>query len=338
VSLFEKITMLSSPPLASFCQKRRGNSLVEYALPLAVLGVLIVVGLVSVGPGFQAFLKGSMNGSSAANSATTNGKTLNVRPMGSNPFTGTVMLTLSDGSQVEISNYPKDLKNLIETLGPNGATDLMANAISDLAKALLAAGKITPDEANQLSQLANHGHALAATQFKFEQMVDAAGSDTILLRQKMIPFLIEKNRENRISKDLDPVAAKFFDIPLTKFEDLKDVNGNIVYDSTGQIVPDRSGATNYSITSESFAFQNAFAQAMKLPLYHEPAVRTVLDALGINIIKLSGVTHSFSARSAMPEYGIRPDQVKGKISVEVNANSVQICTLGGGQDSGVHCP
>ncbi|MBY0405688.1 MAG: hypothetical protein K2X66_17430 [Cyanobacteria bacterium] len=310
----------------------------EYSLPLAVLGVLMVAGLVSLGPGFQSMLKGSMNGSSAANSAASNGKTINVRPMGSNPFTGTVLLTLSDGSQVEISNYPKDLKHLIETLGPNGATDLMANAISDLAKALLAAGKITPDEANQLSQLANHGHTLAASQFNFEQMVDAAGNDSFLLNQKMLPLLIQKNKESRISKDLDPLAAEFFKIPLTKFEDLKGADGKIVYDSKGEIVPDRSVAVNYALGKESFDFQNAFAQAMKLPLYNEPAVRTVLNALGGNIIKLTDTTHALSARAALPEYGIRPDQVKGKISNEVDSDSAKICNLGGGNDSGVHCP
>jgi hypothetical protein len=282
----------------SLCLQGRGNSLVEYALPLALVGLLVFMGLESFSPSLQRLVKGSFN-ASGGNGA--NERALTLRPIGSNPYTGAVTLTLRDGSQIDLTEMPRDLKGLVETLGPNGATDVLANAIQNLAKSLLAAGKITQDEANQLSALANNGHNLAFNQGVLIDLAQNSGGSTAVYKQKSDALFAERYQTARLVRDLDPQVVQFFGLRPQTSGLATGADGKFLYvngDVKGDIIIDSNRVLDSSIGADQFAFYNSFAPVMKTSLYQEPSVKAVLGSLVGSISLLSNVGLTYSGRAA----------------------------------------
>ncbi|MBY0404108.1 MAG: hypothetical protein K2X66_09430 [Cyanobacteria bacterium] len=333
-----KIKHHSSFNFPSLWVQGRGNSLVEYALPLALVGLLIFMGFESFSPSLQRFVKGGFN-ASGGNGA--NERVLTLRPIGSNPYTGAVTLTLRDGSQIEVIEMPRDLKGLVETLGPNGATDLLANAIHNLAKSLLAAGKITQDEANQLSALANNGHSLAFNQSVLLDLAQNSGGSTAVYKQKSDPIIAERYQSQRLIKELDPLAIQFFGLKPQTTGLATGADGKFLYvngDIKGDMVTDSNRVFDAKIGADQFAFYNTFARVMKTSLYQEPAVKSVLGSLVVSIHLLANSSFSYSGRAADEAYSLSPDKISSIVADSIHRDSGNICSVGGGKDSGIYCP
>jgi hypothetical protein len=318
-----------------------GNSLAEYALPLGVVGVLIAVGLSGAGSWFQDFLQDSFNGSISASgksSGISQSKSLQLRPMGANPYTSSVYLTLQDGTRIEVPNYPTDLNKLIETLGPNGATDTLAEALRNLAKALLAEGKITPAEANLLSNLSNRGHDLAKNQRILEDFAKASGSDFELYAVKSKDFRDKQNLGNQSVALLSADIRSFMGLGAQITNVVVNEKGKVVYEANGDPVLDHSKLYDYKIPKDQFDFLTDFGVVMQSKLFQEPVLKQAIGALTMNINQVSTLATSFSNRAADSSFSLSPALINQKISQYVERDSVALCSVGGGTDSGVQCP
>ncbi len=84
------------------------------------------------------------------------------------PNTSHVSFTLSNGSQITLTNYPTDLSCMIETAGGNGTTETLLANLEELITALVEAGEIDATQAGTLSDLANQGHLIAEYQGAIE--------------------------------------------------------------------------------------------------------------------------------------------------------------------------
>ncbi|MBY0405024.1 MAG: hypothetical protein K2X66_14080, partial [Cyanobacteria bacterium] len=189
-----------------------GNSLVEYALPLGLIVVVVLVGAELVGSNLFQWMPSMSNGTLKNDGHS---KSLRLRPLGSNPYTQTVLLTLSDGSSLDLENYPTDINSLVETLGPNGTTDLLVDAIRQLAQKLLAKGEITQAQANQLMALANSGHSWSNTQGVIESAVRDSGRNKEIFDAQVRPVL-SKMYEQRLSiSNIAPESIQLFSLMAT---------------------------------------------------------------------------------------------------------------------------
>jgi hypothetical protein len=313
---------------------KAGNSLVEYALPLAIVGIAILVGVTSLGPNFKEALPGFSNGSFGTGSDS---KTIRLQPMGSNPFNKTVQLRLASGKIIELENYPTDIKALVETLGPNGTTDLLTNALMQLAQKLLDKGEITQDQANQLKSLANSGHGLASYQAIFEDAAAKAGTDSKLFAQLVKSVRDYETANLKEAKDMDPSVHSLFDIQEFTPTWQYDANGNIMKDSAGNFVSSSIKATSkYSPGVADFV--NAFAQAQKSGALKDPTVLNLVSQLSSNIYLLGHSSTSTATKIATPEFQTNPTQFNQKVAEPIHKDSANICAAGGGKDSGIYCP
>lgn len=156
----------------------KGNSLIEYAIPL---GMLALAGLASaqlLTQGVPPTLAGNLNGD-------LQGNVIAVKAMGSdsfitpatvaatNPTTGgntpagtpgSVVLTLSNGSTLVMNNLATDFNGLLETSGAAGTTSTLSANMETLAAELLASGEISQAEANLIQSLAQKGHEMAGAE------------------------------------------------------------------------------------------------------------------------------------------------------------------------------
>jgi hypothetical protein len=317
--------------------QKKGNSLVEYALPLGILGILIVVGLVSVGPNFQNFLGDSFNGHLGTGA---DAKALHLQPLGTNPYTGTAVLTLSDGTKIQLAGFPSDIQKLIETLGPNGATDTLSDLLQKLGKALLAAGKITPDEANQLSKLANQGHLLASIQRQYEDAAKESGGDASLFASKIAALKQTREAEQVPANLVDPELANLLDIKQrsvgTHYQ--LDANNKVLLDSSGEPLYNGSKLKPDLICKEDYDFANALGLVRNTSIFNDPPLRNLVVSLSLNISKLSSSSTAMSNRVTDSRFGLTPDQINQNVSDAIHEHGANLCSVGGGNDSGVQCP
>ncbi|MBY0405935.1 MAG: hypothetical protein K2X66_18680 [Cyanobacteria bacterium] len=312
-----------------------GNSLVEYALPLGLIAVVVLIGAGLVGGNLTQWMPSMANGSIKNDG---NSKSLRLRPLGSNPFTKTVQVTLSDGTQLQLENYPTDIKSLLETLGPNGTTDLLADSLKALAKQLLAQGKITPDQANQLSNLSNSGHSWAKTLGIFEDAVAGSTADNNSFYSKTRPIIDDLSKQSITVDKIDPVAAKLFRQGDKYPEILLDSNGLALKDANGQFLYDKNKMGKSYLTPLQFEFANAYTEALKSGALQEPVVKQVVEDLSKNIFFIGSGTILTVGRILDPVYQLKPSDFTLNVKQSVDGTASNICDIGGGKDTGISCP
>jgi hypothetical protein len=312
-----------------------GNSLAEYALPLGILGILCVVVMTSIGPDLQNFLGDSFQGQLGRG---VDSKKLILQPLGRNPLTRDVKLTLRDGSSIQLEGYPSNLQNLIETLGPNGATDTLSEALLNLAKNLLAEGKITTEEANKLSQLANLGHVLAKNQRIREDLAKESGGDSELFSNKIRAFRDHELLSLKPVANLEPGLAPIFRMGTSGPDVVLDSKGKVIYDPNGDPRLNFSDLREVRIPKDHFDFIQEFGSVSQTRLFQEPVLKEVVSALAINISGLEADSNCFTSRAALSAFSLTPDQINQKVSDASHRYSVDICAAGGGVDSGIQCP
>ncbi|MBY0404956.1 MAG: hypothetical protein K2X66_13735 [Cyanobacteria bacterium] len=312
-----------------------GNSLVEYALPLAIVGIAVLAGVASLGTNFNQSLPLISNGTFGTG---TEAKTIRMRPLGSNPYTQIIQITLADGKTIELDNYPTDIKSLVETLGPNGTTELLVDALRQMAQKLLAKGEITQDQANQLSNLANSGHTLAAFQAFFEDAAAKSGNDSKAFAKIVKPLADHEAANLKYAKDIDPSVLDTFGIKPLTGTFLYDANGNVVRDTQGNYVTtdQKLGASLYS--PEVADFVNTFGKAQQSGALQDKVVRDLVISLSQNIYSLGHFSFSVATQVSVPQFQLSPSQFNQKVSEPINKDSANICATGGGKDSGVYCP
>lgn len=147
-----------------------GDSITEYAIPLVLLGTVAFF-LTDLYPNMRTAFSASLG----SGPGTPAQRQIVTREFTMDPNRQTVMVTLSNGNTLSIPNYPMNLAQSIETLGPNGTTDILADSLMAVARQLK--DSIPEDEFNQLKALSEQGHRMAALQGLLEQAaINADGS------------------------------------------------------------------------------------------------------------------------------------------------------------------
>lgn len=164
-------------------------------LEYCVIGTLVLLGclftVMSFGGNFNGYLLGLKSDlSKHANSAQT------VQVSNSGPVTAAVLgagfqdvtVQLSDSSTVSLQNYPTDINKSLQTAGANGTTTVLAQQLQSLAEQLMAQGKLTPDQGNQLIALANKGYDMAAAEKVVEAAALASNGDKTAFHDTPVVF------------------------------------------------------------------------------------------------------------------------------------------------------
>jgi hypothetical protein len=153
-----------------------GQSLNEYGIAFALIVVVAIAGLVTLGNRSNQMLTQSNqvlfdNPGGGSGSARQMAGLLGGRPA---PGLTQVQLRMADGTLLTLDNYPANLSKSIETVGGNGTTQLLLANLRSLAKQLVDQGKISQDEYNRMEALANQGHRLASIQKLLENAARSA--------------------------------------------------------------------------------------------------------------------------------------------------------------------
>ncbi|MBY0405025.1 MAG: hypothetical protein K2X66_14085 [Cyanobacteria bacterium] len=314
---------------------RAGNSLVEYVLPLGIIAVVVLVGTGLVSGNFTQWMPSMSNGTLKNDGHS---KSLVLRPLGSNPFTQTIQLTLSDGSSLDLENYPTDIKSLVETLGPNGTTDLLVDAIRQLAQKLLAKGEITQAQANELSALANSGHSWANSQGVIESALRDSRGNKALFESKVSPLMTQLSSQFATLDKIDPEAVKFFNLNVINAKPILDAQGKVMKDAQGNYMYDSNNVETSHYTPLQVSFANSYAQASKSGIFQDPVVKKVVDSLSHNIFQLGSVSINLTTQVLKSQYQFNLSDFNQSVQKQIDGQSSNICAVGGGNDTGVSCP
>ncbi len=182
---------------------RKGNSLLEYALPLAIL----FVG--GIGASFAIDIPGRIAlFFQTSVSADKDGTTMKVKKLGILPqnttlpmeisslsiaapvsslgSTLTVSFTTSTGETISLP-YVNNIAESIETAGANGTTTLLLSSLDTLTAHAEILGELDSKQINSLKNLANQGHRMALIEQTIETFESPTGSSTGL-ETASIPF------------------------------------------------------------------------------------------------------------------------------------------------------
>ncbi len=296
-----------------------GNSLIEYATPLAVFflaGVIITV-VTGLPERFQGLMAHTMN-------AGISGSTLEVQPLGNSagidvpvptPALQTAALSGEEpGTAAGNLNY-LDLGKAIETSGANGTTRMLMNSLISIADQLLDDGEISFEQAFALKKLANQGHTIAGIEAVLEQATDAyrgapADFGTSMVIYNGRTYTIE-DLGNRIGYQTGLKSGPFlndpFNAPLTE-PDINHLN----------------------------QFKTLFREAVSSGALNNPETRSIVTYLAEDVLKLAGEVEVHLDR--IHEGAIPPDSLRqAMISDLTHHDSRGICHTGKGKDSGKHC-
>jgi hypothetical protein len=343
-SLFRN-SVYFQPDMRPFC---RGNSLAEYGVPLAIVGILVVGGCLAVNPAMKSFLQSSLSTQPIQNTGTgaASGQTLSVQPLGISPLTTEAVITLSDGTQIRLSSFPKDLKQSIEAVGGNGTTDLLSNTLAELAQKLKEAGKIDEVQFQSLIKLSQKGHEAARMQGLIDDALERSkrdgtpfGNQIIQYDGKAIPavyFARLLGTDNAAINRKDPGSEYIKFLGPNDVPSLQGTFFSLIHNTT-------IGVGLYDLIH---SFQGTFSSGVM----KEPVVKDLVSQLTLNIYRMTqataSATHLYGNNSigrSVVEEGIvinSPDAFKKSVEdsvVNSHINSKDICIIGRGTDKGQQC-
>ena len=170
-------------------RKNVGSSLVEYALPLALIGVVVGMGLISIfsGDNLLGFITSTTNVQydKATQKAVFNKnveETALINDSVSELTSENKMTDCLDGfcklnlGSVVLNGIPENFNEFIETAGASGGSDKIAELMTQIADQLEAEG--LEKESMQVKKLAVMGHNMAAMQKSVEKIVNDCNNDT----------------------------------------------------------------------------------------------------------------------------------------------------------------
>jgi hypothetical protein len=290
-----------------------GNTLTEYALIGLFILLVCIVAVTSLGSNLSTTFLGMVplpakDEPRAASAPNPAGSLAASFATGSHPIT----ITLSNGSSIHISGYSQDMVTTIETLGANGATDMLANTMQAMADQMLANGTISREGHAHLTALSNQAHYIASIEKALEQAATQASNrdeynDTpILFNGKTYP---------------SPQELRMLIGYYNGSHDLNDIT-DPMNDSTA--------------APETAAFQTLYKQALQSDALKDPVALQTIQTLSKQVALLSSVSSVATVKIVTAE--IPPtDMVQymaGDISHEKSGG---ICKTGNGEDNGVTC-
>lgn len=299
-----------------------GNTLAEYVLIGGAVVVFSIAAIMVLGrnldyalAGLQQDMSGNMQ-AAAASSATSKAGALS----GSSGFvfgrtsTGPAIMT-PNGSLIQLSSYPANFVNSVETAGSNGTTELLAQTLKELGEQLLVDGSISQEQANIIYALANQGHRIASMEALIEDAVQNGNiQDTVTFEGKrytvedlsdVLGSLNDKMggevsklyelRQQAVSSGLDPKLGEVVDILVSQIADM----GYGVERALDDITIRNASVEQFS----TYVSQYTTGGHPNWPV----------DTAAATLTELASASET------------------------TNLNSVEICGTGGGADSGTKC-
>jgi hypothetical protein len=301
-----------------------GNNLAEYALPLAVLSVVIVGVLFSTTDVLRRALPAGFGGKRQV------GESLLIQQMGQLPNSRTVTIRLSDGTMLTLQNVPTSLHKSVETVGSNGTTELLLANLNDLIIQLEGAGKMEPEDLLLLKNLANQGHRLAEFQRALEEAHSRHSFNeipnlTFPIGQERLTYLqvwerqgtfkpVYEGNQNGLDFKSDPETQRI----LSDF-------------------PFRPAKIDTYVGTELFQFMKDYGAVKARGLLQDPALNQVISHLAGNIAILSDSTQDVSTLMQIQQLS-GSNLLKERMSSVVSGhNASDICATSQSQDNGVRC-
>lgn len=293
---------------------RAGSTMTEYGLiGFLVAGGLTVV-LLNLGSAISnqalSMLGSSYAGKSAATIKTTDIKTSN-HPTVTPGIKGSVQIKLSNGTWLELTNYPQNLTTSVNTAGANGTTTMLADSIQVIGAQAFAAGTITEAQYNSLVALANQAHRIA----RVEQALENAASSAT-------------------SSEAFSNTSIMFDGKTYSPSELRQLIGYGNGSNSPNAVANH--LTDPTAYPETAAFQALYSQALQSGALNEPSMLNTVQSLSDQVAFLSDVT-TISTINILTNT-IMPDTLtQDMASLVTHSNAIDICATGNGTDIGVVC-
>lgn len=306
-----------------------GNSLIEYLLPAAIFGVVLLIGIVAIIPVFRDSVTssyGTSKGIQADGSMPT-------KVYGENPYLEDISLVLADGTTLSLDDYPLNLGKTVEVDGGNGATKALSDALMQLAKKLKEQGKITEEQFNRLADLANRGYRLADIMRQFEDAAAQSGGD------------VEKYRNTLLQ--VDGKSIKPYDLALTlgngsftpeDFDPLKGNDiGNLLTNTDIDLEEYRRPVGG--IGEEQLNFLVDFRKVLGNGSLNDPAVRSLVTDLASKIVLTTRAVAKTGHDTDVYGTTESVNAFEGRLaSLTTGDSSSSICQAGGTTSTGVFCP
>lgn len=301
-----------------------GNSMIEYLLPAALVTVLVFASLPILGESFRQALVVPQGEGALQN------KNLSMRTYGNvDPQTRFNFETEAGTSNTGSNARLESLKEDIETLGGNGTTNKLLAELEDSTRKLLAEGKITPEQANQLQILANKGHRLAELQKLIEQAADRAGDNIHVFDKSKVLF------EGKAISMARATASLTYNNESTKTSETYELVRNLDPKLREQF----GISTEYtSIGRPLMEFFQAFGKAQDAGALNNPEAQAIVTGLAKDIAGLTLNVANTSARIYLVKEFTPAEFRKQQASNLTHSDSAAICTTGGSEDNGRFCP
>lgn len=304
-------------------QHEHGQSLTEYGVIAALIAVVSVGGILALNDGIQEgmdslFSRGNSGPApltpvlaatslpSSSLEGTTGGNPAQAQsPTTTNDGTGTgnVNLTLSNGQTLALDINAVDTGQMIETAGANGATQLLASQLEQVAQQLLAQNLVTPAEASQLTALANQAYKYAEIQSILMEQTHKYGTDVHALYDNPIKY----NGKTYIDPD-----------------DLANLLGE----------------TNTGPGAEMLKMESLMKSVQKLPIMQEASIKTLVNLLSGQVYDIGQSVENTYDGEPYPEsfknFKEATSSIKNNYEKTSN-NAGTICTMGNGKANGVSC-
>ncbi|MBY0402442.1 MAG: hypothetical protein K2X66_00960, partial [Cyanobacteria bacterium] len=257
-----------------------------------------------------------------------------------------------DGTKIQLSQFPTNLKQSVESVGANGTTDSLANVLKELALKLKESGKIDMTQFQNLIDLANCGHQLGKLEGQVEDILDETTFSQEALGQKTIdyngqPLSIEKfslllganafNDSSRLQKFQQDPNSRI----LTQEEKRLNnefLGGKIEHNQPDVHVifgPDRYNFLKQFLkTNDSMASGDSNVLALFRSLSFNINSISQLTGTATNTLLLDSKSNDREISIATPE-DFKSFIAKGASDTHMNASG--LCLLGKGKDTDEHC-
>lgn len=288
-----------------------GQSLTEYGIITALVAVVSIGVWVGLSGGLRAAVSGMASDNQGANKtpltaviASPQGQTslTSGSPPSANDLSAGFDLT-SPSASAGVNS----IASLVETVGANGTTSILASQIEILAKQLLESGKIDQEQANILQNLSNKGHEIAMAQKGLEESAQKAGGDS----QKFQNTPIVLNDGQEYSRPW-AVAA---------------LMGKDQYGEQGKLIKEFDALLAKAQSSGSLSDSVAREIVM--------TVTTNIRAISQEMLDTTGTIMNGESPAALHQAIV--EEAAGLKSTVTHSNSGVICTAGNGQDQGTAC-
>lgn len=331
--LYANVEFLKGP------RRTVGNALAEYILPLAVIGIVVLITVTVIIQNVQ----GGIPNLFGTVTPTGSEKNLSLRPLGSNPYAETIQIVMADGTTITLENYPKDVSKLIETVGADGTTDILVENIRSLAKQLKDKGQITETQYNALEELANNGHNYGMTE---RLLLDAMARNTTFLTSGFVEdneILTIRQRHfalgvhtNALGEDGLPRSRYLADVLELK-PYIESLRGRI--DSFSLERKSSPEFHDNAIGDTMYSFLKAYQKADQSGALANPAIQKVIQSLSKNIVLIGDNFQDTVTLRQVNGGSTNPESFNfSQASSFSHENAGGICDTGGGEDTGIHCP